>query len=59
MPDAKLDLTRKRSPSNVRNLLEVRVRRLAATKDTESRIQALQELRDIAVASLKHDYSVE
>lgn len=59
MPDAKLDLTKKRSPSNVRNLLEVRVRRLAATKDIESRIQALQELRDIAVASLKHDYGVE
>lgn len=59
MPDPKLDLSRRRSPSNVRNLLEVRVRRLAATKDTETRIHALRELRDIADASLKNDYGVE
>lgn len=59
MPDSQLDLNKKRSPSNVRNLLEVRVRRLAATKDVQSRVQALQELRDIAAASLRNDYGVE
>jgi len=58
MAESKLDLTKRRSPSNVRNLLEVRVRRLGATSDTESRIAALRELRDIAAASLEHDYGV-
>jgi len=54
-----LDLSKRRAPSQVRNLLEVRVRRLAATKDRETRILALRELRDIADASLRNDYGVE
>ena len=54
-----LDLAKKRNPSDVRDLLEVRVRRISGTKPEEVRVQALQEIRDIADASLKYDYGLD
>ncbi len=43
----------KRTPSAWRNLLEVRVRRLAGTKPVEVRRQALTEIRDLAQQALE------
>jgi hypothetical protein len=48
-----LDLEKRRSPSDYRNLLEVRVGRLRSSKAEEVRIEALREIRDIANAALK------
>lgn len=49
---APLDLTKKRTPSGFRNLLEVRVRRLSSSKSKEHQAEALTEIRDIAQAAL-------
>ena len=49
----KLDLTKRRSPSEWRNLLEVRVRRLAASKPEEVRRQATEEIHAISKAMLE------
>ena len=43
----KLD-DRRRTPSEFRNLLEVRVRKLSRTKPAPDRMEALCEIRDIA-----------
>ena len=47
-----IDVTRPRSPSELRNLLEVRVRRQAQSYSAKVRRQALQELRDLADAAI-------
>jgi hypothetical protein len=47
-----LNLTKRRSPSELRQLLEVRVRRQAETYSNETRIKSLRELRDLADAEL-------
>jgi hypothetical protein len=39
---------KRRSPSQLRNLLEVRVRRLAASYDLNVRLQALRDIRQLA-----------
>jgi hypothetical protein len=49
-----LDISKRRTPSELRNLLETRVRRQAETYDVEVRVQALEELRDLAGAALLH-----
>jgi hypothetical protein len=49
---------KRRSPSQLRNMLEVRVRRLAASYDLDVRRQALVELRELvddALAQLDAD----
>lgn len=51
--DGGLDVTRDRSPSELRQLLEVRVRRQADSYSPAVRRQALQELRDLADAALQ------
>jgi hypothetical protein len=38
---------KRRSPSQLRNMLEVRVRRLAASYNLDVRRQALRELREL------------
>lgn len=51
-----LDLTVRRTPSQWRDLLEVRVRRLSARKTPPERRQALAETWAIAAAALdQHD----
>ena len=44
---------KKRSPSQVRNMLEVRVRRLAASKGDEIIDEALSEIIEIASQALE------
>lgn len=48
-----LDLEVRRTPSQFRNLLEVRVRRLSRSKTKEQRLQALVEIREISEAAIK------
>lgn len=51
----KLDLTKERSPAEIRNLLEVRVRRLDATESSSEEIdEALEEIEAISRAALNH-----
>jgi hypothetical protein len=47
-------IDRRRSPSQLRDLLEVRVRRMARTYDVDVRRQALTEIRDLADAALRY-----
>jgi hypothetical protein len=47
-----LSLNKRRSPSELRNLLEVRVRRQAHSYNTDARREALEEIRDLANAAL-------
>jgi hypothetical protein len=49
-----IDTNKHRSPSELRNLLEVRVRRQAHTYDVDKRIEALAEIRDLADAAIQH-----
>ena len=49
-----LDLSKKRTPSNYRNLLEVRVRRLSSSKTKEQQVEALREISEISDAALSH-----
>lgn len=49
-----LDLSTRRTPSNYRNLLESRVRRLSSSKGREVQVQSLKEIREIADAALGH-----
>lgn len=44
---------RRRSPSSLRNMLEVRVRRLANTKSFDERLKALMEIRNLANDGIK------
>jgi hypothetical protein len=48
-----IDVDRPRSPSELRDVLEVRVRRQAQTYSAEQRRQALVELRDLADAAVR------
>jgi len=48
-----VDPDRPRSPSELRNLLEVRVRRQAQSYDVATRRAALVELRDLADAAIR------
>lgn len=49
----KLDLEKRRSPSEWRKLLEVRVRRIAASKDRDRRREAVEEIHAISKAMLE------
>jgi len=42
----------RRTPSQLRNMLEVRVRRLSQSYDVHQRRQALQEIRELAAEGL-------
>jgi hypothetical protein len=53
MATGTLDLSKQRTPSGFRNLLEVRVGRLRQSKSRERQIEALREIRDIADAALR------
>lgn len=48
-----LDLSKRRTPSEIRNLLEVRVRRVSGNRPKEEQLQALVEIREIADAAIK------
>lgn len=48
----KLDTSKRRSPSELRNLLEVRVRRQAQSYSKDARRKALAEIRDLAATAL-------
>ena len=50
-----LNLGKTRTPSDYRNLLEVRVRRLSHNKSLEDRLLALREISAIAKSAIRDE----